>query len=102
MFQPPTTVPTYECYGTDVSDDCQSEYDNAVRNGNMVDFYHRCTIDEGFRTKCALCCEGGVSTARTEGTTEDVLTLSPVTVTTTEDVNTPPPFTLTTTEVYST
>ena len=48
----------YSC-GNSISDDCQSEYDNAIRNGNLDYFYHRCATEGGsqpLRTRCSLCC----------------------------------------------
>ena len=48
----------YSC-GNSISDDCRSEYDNAIRNGNIDYFYHRCATEGGsqpLRTRCSLCC----------------------------------------------
>jgi len=56
-------ISVYQCNGTYISDDCQSEYDNAVQNGDLEYFYHRCATEGGatpLRTRCSLCCgEGG-------------------------------------------
>ena len=89
---PATTPAVYECNDTYISDDCQAEYDNAVLNGNLEDFYLNCATEGGatpLRDSCSLCCGDGPittdsisatpSTASTEGTTEDVVTSSPVT-----------------------
>ena len=49
----------YNC-GNYTSDDCQSEYNNAINNGNLDYFYHRCAAELGsqpLRTRCKLCCE---------------------------------------------
>ena len=48
----------YQC-GDGISDDCQSEYNNAINNGNLDYFYHRCAREGGsqpLRTRCSLCC----------------------------------------------
>ena len=48
----------YSC-GDSISDDCQSEYNNAINNGNLDYFYHRCATEGGsqpLRTRCSLCC----------------------------------------------
>ena len=48
----------YNC-GNSISDDCQSEYNNAINNGNLDYFYHRCATEGGsqpLRTRCSLCC----------------------------------------------
>ena len=48
----------YSC-GDSISDDCQAEYDNAIRNGNIDYFYRRCATEGGsqpLRTRCSLCC----------------------------------------------
>ena len=89
---PVTTPAVYECNDSYISDDCQAEYDNAVLNGNLEDFYLNCATEGGatpLRDSCSLCCGDGPittdsisatpSTATTEGTTEDVVTSSPVT-----------------------
>ena len=55
---PQCLIEYYQC-GETVSDDCQAEYDNAVRNKNIEAFYRRCATEEGatpLRTRCALCC----------------------------------------------
>ena len=47
-----------EC-GDLISDDCISEYDNAVANGSLDPFYKRCVGEGGaepLRTRCSLCC----------------------------------------------
>ena len=49
----------YSC-GNYTSVDCQSEYNNAINNGNLDYFYHRCATEGGsqpLRTRCKLCCE---------------------------------------------
>ena len=57
-----TTATEYQCHETYISNDCRREYDNAVRNGNLEHFYHRCATEGGarpLRTRCALCCGQG-------------------------------------------
>ena len=53
----------YHCDSTmPISDDCQAEYDNAVQNGQLDDFYYRCATETGeqpLRTRCPLCCGEG-------------------------------------------
>ena len=49
---------SYKC-GSIISGDCQSEYNNAIRNGNLGPFYHRCANEGGarpLRARCSLCC----------------------------------------------
>ena len=49
----------YSC-GNFTSEDCQSEYNNAINNGNLDYFYHRCATELGsqpLRTRCKLCCK---------------------------------------------
>ena len=48
-----------EC-GTDTSTDCQTEYDNALVNGQLRYFYERCAKEGGsspLRDECVLCCQ---------------------------------------------
>ena len=48
----------YRC-GDEISDDCQTEYNNAQTNGNLEYFYERCATEGGsqpLRTRCQLCC----------------------------------------------
>ena len=50
---------SYNC-GSIISGDCQSEYNNARRNGNMGPFYRRCRTEGGsqpLRKRCSLCCK---------------------------------------------
>ena len=49
----------YEC-GEDISDDCQSEFNNHRNNNDMDKFYYRCGNEGGInplRLRCRLCCE---------------------------------------------
>ena len=51
----------YQC-GDGISEDCQSEYNNAINNGNLDYFYRRCATEGGsqpLRTRCSLCCDQG-------------------------------------------
>ena len=51
----------YEC-GYEISDDCESEYNNAINNGDLDSFYSRCETEGGsspLRARCALCCNQG-------------------------------------------
>ena len=51
----------FEC-GYEISDDCLSEYNNAVDDDNLDQFYHRCDTEGGsqpLRTRCSLCCNKG-------------------------------------------
>ena len=72
----------YQC-GNYISNDCQSEYNNALRNGNLGSFYHRCATEGGarpLRARCSLCCKkdepetttASPSTAPTVRTTYDI------------------------------
>ena len=65
----------YEC-GTDISDDCQSEFNNHQNNGDLENFYYRCSAEGGhdpLRLRCSLCCpekppgvsEGDIYTGKT-------------------------------------
>ena len=48
----------YQCGNYD-SDDCKAEYGNAINNGNLEYFYHRCATEGGsqpLRKRCSLCC----------------------------------------------
>ena len=48
----------YEC-GSDISDDCQSEFNNHQNNGALEKFYYRCSAEGGhdpLRLRCSLCC----------------------------------------------
>ena len=57
----------YQC-GSDISDDCQSEYKNALNNGNLETFYERCKTEGGdspLRARCSLCCEEDETKATT-------------------------------------
>ena len=50
-----------EC-GDGISDDCGSEYNNAVNNNDLDSFYGRCKFEGGsspLRARCALCCNQG-------------------------------------------
>jgi len=40
----------------EISDDCLTEFQNAVVNGNMSPFYGRCNGDDSFKNRCSLCC----------------------------------------------
>ena len=45
----------------EISDDCLTEFQNAVVNGNMSPFYGRCNGDDSFKNRCSLCCTTGVN-----------------------------------------
>ena len=48
----------YEC-GVENSEDCQLEYGNAARNGDITDFCIRCASEEAanpLRSRCNICC----------------------------------------------
>ena len=73
-----TTAPEYQCHETYISNDCQREYDNAVQNGNLEHFYHRCATEGGatpMRTRCALCCGEGEHNLALEGSMKSLMFL---------------------------
>ena len=46
----------------EISDDCLSEFQNAVVNGNLKDaFLDRCGSDDTFKDRCSLCCVTGMN-----------------------------------------
>ena len=46
----------------EISDDCLSEFQNAVVNGNVKDaFLDRCGSDDTFKDRCSLCCVTGMN-----------------------------------------
>ena len=46
----------------EISDDCLTEFNNAVVNGHMESmFYGRCNAEEAFKNRCSLCCTTGVN-----------------------------------------
>ena len=58
-------ISEYQC-GDTISDDCRSEYNNAINNGNLDYFYERCATEGGsqpLRTRCSLCCDENDNTA---------------------------------------
>lgn len=58
-----------DCPTTTISGDCQTEYDNAIRNNNLASFYNRCQTEGGsnpLRNRCALCCGNNVTTTSEE------------------------------------
>merc|ERR1719322_1958805 len=60
----------YEC-GNEISDDCESEYNNAINNGDLDSFYSRCETEGGsspLRARCALCCNQDDQYVEVEGT----------------------------------
>ena len=61
----------YHCDSTmPISDDCQAEYDNAVQNGQLDDFYYRCATETGeqpLRTRCPLCCGNNTKSINERG-----------------------------------
>merc|ERR1712083_109956 len=40
----------------EIPDDCLTEFNNAVVNGNMSPFYGRCNGEDAFKNRCSLCC----------------------------------------------
>lgn len=47
------------CAVTEVSDDCATEFDNAMVNDDLKKFYERCENEGGanpLRSRCSLCC----------------------------------------------
>ena len=72
----------YQC-GSSISNDCQTRYDNAVRNGNLESFYSNCETEGGatpLRASCSLCCKeepktttAPPTTAPTVGSTDDIV-----------------------------
>ena len=53
-----TCLSSLSCAQTD-STDCQTEYNNAVANGNLDNFYYRCRTEDGaspLRDRCSKCC----------------------------------------------
>ena len=46
----------------EISDDCLTEFQNAVDNGHIESmFYGRCNAEEAFKNRCSLCCTTGVN-----------------------------------------
>ena len=46
----------------EISDDCLSEFQNAVVNRNFEDaFLDRCGSDDTFKDRCSLCCVTGMN-----------------------------------------
>ena len=46
----------------EISDDCLSEFNNAVYNGNFEGaFESRCASDDTFKDRCSLCCTTGMN-----------------------------------------
>ena len=46
----------------EISDDCLTEFNNAVVNGHIESmFYGRCNAEEAFKNRCSLCCTTGVN-----------------------------------------
>jgi len=51
-----------KCPTDELSADCQTEYDNAMANGNIWAFFERCETEGGdnpLRDRCSLCCHEG-------------------------------------------
>jgi len=40
----------------EISDDCLTEFNNMIVNGNMAAFYSRCNAEDAFKNRCSLCC----------------------------------------------
>ena len=50
----------YEC-GDVIAPDCQTEFDYALNNHHLDQFYNRCATEGSsnpLRQRCRLCCEG--------------------------------------------
>ena len=45
----------------EISDDCLTEFNNMIVNGNMAAFYSRCNAEDAFKNRCSLCCTTGVN-----------------------------------------
>merc|ERR1711944_4954 len=78
MYFPRSVVLDVDCSDNsitvpDISTDCLDEFNNAVTNGNIADFYTRCaSTTDTLSARCSLCCTTDCSTFGLENTAQDL------------------------------